>query len=144
MSASLRGLARIGVFVISAAGAGDGYTARAEAECVGLPVCAARAEATFVFIADVIEAGPVERPVGPGQFRLGPQIVRFKVVERFKGLAAGRREITARIFGTGAETVFLRASIRYVVYAKQRRDGTWDTSCSRTRPLAEAGDEARE
>jgi hypothetical protein len=98
------------VFAVGSACVGPTFASvgSSEGECVGLSPCAARAEATFVFVADVI-AGPVEQPSAPpfvpGHSQLGPQEVRFRIVERFKGVAAGRREIKARIVATSAETV---------------------------------------
>ena len=72
-----------------------------------------------------------------------PQVVRLSVVERFKGVPREQREITGRIFND-AESVFLKASNRYLLYALQNRDGTWVTSCSRTKLAETATAELRQ
>ena len=68
------------------------------AECPGLlPPCEALRKASIVFVGDVIVAGPFERQVGPDRFELVPQAVRFRVIERFKGVREEQKEVDASV-----------------------------------------------
>ena len=114
------------------------------AECITLPPCEALRQASVVFIADVLEAGPFRREISPTSYGPAPQPVRFAVIERFKGIPADHQDIATNIAFSSAETVFVTAGVRYLVYARTRQDGNWDTSCSRTKPAAEAISELSE
>jgi len=121
-----------------------GSSRRICAECIGFSPCDALQQSSVVFVADVVEAGVPAEPISETQSKPAPQPARFKIVERFKGVPADRQEIAARIAFSSAETVFVTAGTRYLVYARERADGTWDTNCSRTKPLSEVGQELSE
>ena len=105
------------------------------AECiVPPPPCESLTRATFVAVVDAIEAAEPWRKLGD-RLEFIPQVVKLRVVEQFKGTSRQQREITGRIFND-AESVFLETGNRYLLYAIQKEDGTWLTSCSRTK-LAE-------
>ncbi len=97
-----------------------------------------------MFVADVIEASEPWEPVSATEAKPAPQTARFKIVERFKGVPTDREEITAQIAHTSVETVFVTTGVRYLVYAKERSDGMWNTTCSRTKPVREAGQDLAE
>ena len=108
-----------------------------EAEClVPRPPCEALAAATIVAVVDVIEAAePFERSAN--QSRPIPQAVRLRIVERFKGVSPLEREISGKIHNN-AESVFLAAGKRYLLYVHQLPDGIWWTSCTRTKAVQAA------
>jgi hypothetical protein len=116
-------------------------TLRVSGECISLTPCEALRQASVVFVADVIEAGEPAERISQTQSRPAPQAVRFKIIERFKGLSPDQAEISAKIAFSSAETVFVTAGKRYLVYARERSDGTWDTNCSATKPVDEAAQE---
>lgn len=117
---------------------------RAAAECVDVPACDALKQASLVFVADVTWAGiPAER-IDKRSSRAVPQRVQLKVVERFKGVSNEQRVLETSIAFASAETVFLTQGRRYLIYARMREDGTWDTSCSGTKPIDEATDDLRQ
>jgi hypothetical protein len=113
-------------------------TTLVSAECFSVPPCEELGQASVVFVADVVEAGEPAESISPTQSRAVPQPVRFRIIERFKGIGVDEREIAARIAFSSAETVFVRAGTRYLVYARTRPDGTWSTSCSSTKPVDHA------
>lgn len=114
------------------------------AECISFSPCEALQKSSVVFVADVIEAGPPAERISDTQSKAVAQPARFRIVDRFKGVPADRQEIAAKIAFSSAETVFVTAGTRYLVYARERSDGTWDTNCSRTKPLREVGEELSE
>ena len=108
------------------------------AECIiPPPPCEALARAAIVVVVDVIE---VADPWEANSFRPIPQVVKLKVVEIFRGVSREQREITGSI-SNNAESVFLEAGRRYLLYAVQNNDGTWGTSCSRTKLANVASEE---
>lgn len=111
------------------------------AECVELRVCQAADNATIVFVGDVIDLGPVMHEVAPNTLKRGPQTVRFKVIERFRGLEPDQREITADIVGRSVESIFIESRGRYLVYAREVAKGQWDMTCSRTKAIQTSKDE---
>ena len=111
------------------------------ARCTALPVCGAFERATVVFVGEVTDKGTIEHEVRPGTVMRGPQRVRFKIVERFRGFTDEETEIEAEILGTSAETVFITRGGRHLVYAREVTKGKWDTSCTPTKPLQTAADE---
>jgi hypothetical protein len=111
---------------------------RVSAECVAFSPCDALRRSSFVFVADVVEAGSPSERISETQSRAAPQPVRFKIVERLKGIKADEADVSAKIASSSAESVFVTAGIRYLVYASRRPDGTWDTACLGTKPVAEA------
>ena len=114
------------------------------AEClIPRPPCQALAESAIVVLVDVVEAAESWEKVGTDTLRPIPQMVRLKVIERFKGVAPQQREITGSIQHKG-EAVFLAVGKRYLLYAYQDREGTWITSCSRTKLVQDASDELRQ
>ena len=119
-------------------------TLRVSAECISLTACEALRQASVVFVADIIEVGSPEERISQTQSRPAPQPLRFKIIERFKGLSPDQQEISAKIAFSSAETVFVAAGKRYLVYARQRSDGTWDTNCSATKLVDEAAHELAE
>jgi hypothetical protein len=92
-------------------------TTLVSAECVGVPPCEELEQASFVFVADVVDAREPEERISPTQSRVVPQTVRFRISEGLKGIGADEREISERIASSSAETVFVRAGTRYLVYA---------------------------
>jgi hypothetical protein len=56
-----------------------------------------------------------------------PQVVKLRVVERFKGVSPQQLEVIGGILHN-AESVFLDAGNRYLLYAYKRQDGTWTTT----------------
>ena len=116
----------------------------ASAECPGLPPpCEALQKASIVFVGDVIVAGPFERQVGPDRFELVPQAVRFRVIERFKGVREEQKEVDAS-FKFEIEGIQFASGLRYVVYASVASDGGWRTACSRTGTVRQRPEDVRE
>ena len=107
-------------------------------ECVGLPACDALKRASMVLIADVLTADQPAVRIDESHAHMIPQRVRLRVVERFKGVSADQRELDANIAVRSAEAVFLAPGQRYLIYARMREDGTWDTACSGTKPMGAA------
>ena len=89
---------------------------------------------------DVIEAGTPWEIVEGTNAKAIPQPVKLRVVERLKGVSPEQLEITGGIYNN-AESVFLEAGKRYLLYTLQDRDGTWVTSCSRTKLAHVAAEE---
>ena len=104
-------------------------------ECtVPPPPCAALEQSSIVFVGEALAAGPFEQKVGPDRFRLIPQSVRFRVIERFKGLTGEQNEVAASI-AVQVEGFLFVAGPQYLVYARAGSDGKWHTGCSRTGTL---------
>jgi hypothetical protein len=120
------------------------YANGALAECiVPPPPCQAMEKAAIVFVGDVTLAGPFEQQTGPNAFQFVPQPVRFRVVERFKGVPEGQTEVAGSV-RFSAEAILFTSGLRYIVYASLASDGTWGTACSRTSTLKERPDEIRQ
>ncbi len=114
------------------------------AECPGpLPPCEALGRASIVFVGDVIVAGPFERQVGPDRLEFVPQPVRFRVIERFKGVREEQKAIDASVTFDIEGTQFVSGQ-RFVVYASVAPDGTWGTACSRTGTIKQRPEDVRE
>ena len=114
------------------------------AECVAPPPpCDALARSSIVFVGDVIVAGPFERQVAPDRFEFVPQPVRFRVVERFKGVREEQKEVDASI-KFDIEGIQFVSGLRFVVYASVASDGTWGTACSRTGTVKQRPEDVRE
>ena len=111
---------------------------RGSGECVGLLPCEYLKRSTIVIVADVTSAGQPAVRIDDRTAHSIPQRVQLKVIERFKGVSSDQDELEASIAIRGAETVFLAPGRRYLIYARMREDGTWDTACSGTRPIEEA------
>lgn len=79
--------------------------------------------------------------VAPDTFKQGPQTVRFKVIDRFRGVAPNQHEIAADIVGKSIESVFIEHRGRCLVYAREVAKGQWDMTCSRTKPIQTRKDE---
>jgi hypothetical protein len=115
------------------------------AECVVLrPPCDAFKDAAYVFVADAIEVGSALEQVAPNRTRFVPQSVRFKVLEAFKGLSKQKPDLRVLVHSGNPEAVLFDSGKRYVVYASARKDGAWDTACSRTRILERNDKEVRQ
>jgi hypothetical protein len=115
---------------------------RLEAECIVPPApCEALKKADYVFLADAEQAGDASEAVGPGAGQRLPQVVRFHIIEAFKGVDTSEQRIEARNRTDGAEMTVFRAGNRYLVYAKRERNGVWSTECSRTALVRQTGDE---
>ena len=107
----------------------------AVAECVvPPPPCQAMENAAIVFVGDVVLAGPLEQLSQP---------VRFRVIERFKGIPEDQTEVAGSV-RFNAEAILFASGLRYIVYASRASDGTWGTACSRTATLKERPDEIRQ
>jgi hypothetical protein len=108
----------------------------AGAECFVRPACEALKNEgwKFVFVAET-------RSVQ--SFDMDPQHVRFKIIEAFKGVRKDQRELDVRIFIRSSETIYLEQGKRYLVYATERKDGTWSLGCSMTRVIEPDDDELR-
>jgi hypothetical protein len=81
----------------------------------------------MVAVVDVIESKRDE----PAGRAFVPHIAKLRIVERFKG--PRQQEVSLPFAFYEAETVFLEGGKRYLLYAFQRTDGPWTTSCLRTR-----------
>jgi hypothetical protein len=116
------------------------------AECPGLlPPCEALARSSIVFVGDVTSAGPIEERTEPNTFRFVPhQSVRFRLVERFKGLLKDQKRVDASVSISSAEAISFVADRRYVVFVRVQSDGKWSTTCSRTGTLEQRPDDVRE
>lgn len=117
------------------------------AECPApLPPCEALVRSSIVFVGDVASAGPTTERTGPNTFRSMPhQPVRFRVVERFKGLRRDEpAQLDASVSLLSTEAVSFVADRRYIVYARVQSDGKWSTICSRTGTLEQRPDDVRE
>jgi hypothetical protein len=115
------------------------------AECVVLrPPCDALKDAAYVFVADAVEAGSSLEQIAPDRSRVVPQPVRFKVLERFKGVSRQKVDLRVLVHSDNPEAVLFDAGKRYVVYASPRKDGAWDTACSRTRMIERDDKEVRQ
>ena len=122
---------------------GASFDRLATRECVGpRPPCEALAGADIVALVDVVEAAEPKEKVG-ADTRFVPQVVKLRVVERFKGMSPQQLEITGSIH-YNAESMFLTAGKRYLFYAHKGEDGTWTTSCSRTKLVQDASAELRQ
>jgi hypothetical protein len=113
-------------------------------ECVAVPACDALKSASIVLVADVVAADQPAVRIDESHAHMIPQRVRLRVVERFKGVSAERRELQANIAIRSAEAVFLANGQRYLIYARMREDGTWDTACSGTKPIEAAGEDLKQ
>jgi hypothetical protein len=91
-----------------------------------------------VLVADVTSATQPAVRIDDRTAHSIPQTVHLKVIERFKGVAEDQDEIEASLAIRSAETVFLAKGQRYLIYARMREDGTWDTTCSGTKPYEAA------
>ena len=118
-------------------------TAGARADCgPPRPPCEALAQSSVVALVDVIDAvGPFEAPNTFG--RLLPHVARLRVAERFKGIPAEQREVTATI-DYNAETIPLEAGKRFLVYAHIMKTGHWLTACSRTKRVSADDEELKQ
>ena len=111
----------------------------AMAEClVPPPPCTALEKTAIVFVGDVTSAGPLEKHSEANEF----QPVRFRVIERFKGIPEGQTNVDGAV-RFNAEAVLFAPGLRYVVYASLAYDGTWSTACSRTCTVKGCPDEIR-
>ena len=115
---------------------------RAEAcTCAPLkPPSEAAAEAGLVFSGEVTAIIPADPAKG-----FGPRRVQFKVQESFRGTKLTEVELHSNGGGSAACDFNFRVGREYLVYAYRRDEKSmWMTStCSRTRPLREAGDDLR-
>lgn len=110
------------------------------AECVlPPPPCEALARSSIVFVGDVTTAGPIENQTGPPD-----QSVRFRLIERFKGLRKDQTQVDAAVSLSSAEAISFAADRRYVVYVRVQSDGKWSTTCSRTGTLEQRPNDVRE
>ena len=91
----------------------------------------------------MIVAGPFQRQVGPDRFEFVPQAVRFRVVERFKGVREEQKELDASV-KFDIEGIQFVSGLRFVVYASVASDGTWRMACSRTGTVKQRPDDVRD
>jgi hypothetical protein len=114
------------------------------AEClVPPPPCTALEKTAIVFVGDVTSAGPIENHSGENAPHLFFQPVRFRVIERFKGMPEGQTDVDGAV-QFNAEAILFASVLRYVVYASLASDGTWRTACSRTCTVKVCPDEIRQ
>jgi len=114
------------------------------AEClVPPPPCTALEKTAIVFVGDVTSAGPIENHSGENAPHLFFQPVRFRVIERFKGMPEGQTDVDGAV-QFNAEAILFASGLRYVVYAPLASDGTWRTACSRTCTVKVCPDEIRQ
>ena len=97
------------------------------------PPCEALAGSTIVALVDVIEAAPPWEITRRNESRPVPQAVKLRIMETFKAVSSREREISIRISHESAESIFLDGGKRYLLYARQGKDGTHSTSCTRTK-----------
>jgi hypothetical protein len=115
------------------------------AECVVWPPpCDALRDAAYVFVADAVEVGSSVEQIASDRSRFVPQPVRFKVLEGFKGVSRQKMDLRVLVHSDNPEGVLFDAGKRYVVYASPRKDGAWDTACSRTRIIERDDKEVRQ
>lgn len=118
------------------------------AECLTPPPpCEAMKQASVVVLAHVVDATrPGEQPNRPGE-RFMRHDARLRVLERFKGIAAGQTELTISI-PYNMETTVLSKAETYLIYADVNtagdwhsgKVGDWQTSCTRTK-VADSDDQ---
>ncbi len=113
-------------------------SARLTADCgLAPPTCDALANATLVFYGEVLDSAYTPNLVAPNeQSKDGRQEVTFNVLQSFKGVERGA---FAGTFNFTSEAVFFKPGVRFLVYAS-RRDGRWETSCSRTKELSKSAE----
>src|ERR1044072_6223128 len=111
-------------------------SARLTAECgVAPPPCDALANATLVFYGEVLGSAFIPDRVTPNeQSKDGLQDVTFTVLQSFKGV---EKRVFAGTFNLTSNAVSFKPGARFLVYAS-RRNGRWDTACSRTRELSKS------
>ncbi len=109
-------------------------SARLTADCgLAPPTCDALANATLVFYGEVLDSAFTPNFVAPNeQSKDGRQEVTFNVLQSFKGVEKG---VFAGTFNFTSEAVSFKPGACFLVYAS-RRDGRWQTSCSRTKELS--------
>jgi hypothetical protein len=106
---------------------------RAECAVVGdAPICNGLGESELVFLADVVSV----QDATTGGMRVAD--VRFRVVERFKGVLTP--DVTLRFDATQAEHFTFVSGQRLLVYAS-RSQGRWHSGCTRTRLVREGDPE---
>ena len=114
------------------------------AECPVTPSpCKALERSAIVFVGEAIAAGPFQQKVGPDRFQFVPQTVRFRVIERFKGIAEEQREVAATV-AVEIEGTRFASGLRYIVYATVQSDGQWSTACLRTGMVKERSEDVRQ
>ena len=113
------------------------------AECPVTPSpCEALERSAIVFVGETIAVGPFQQKVGPDRFQFVPQAVSFRVIERFKGIAEGQKEVAATLAVEFEGTQFA-SGFRYIVYATVQSDGKWSTACLRTGTVKERSEDVR-
>ena len=114
--------------------------ARAEAcTCsVGGPVCETFWTTDVVFAGEVLDITPLPNPAGEA-YRPHRK-VRLRVMQSWRGGAGGIVELTTGAGGGDCGYNF-EQGVRYLVYARSRAGALSTGICSRTRPLAEAGED---
>ena len=114
------------------------------AECPVTPSpCKALERSAIVFVGEAIAAGPFQQKVGPDRFQFVPQTVRFRVIERFKGIAEEQREVAATV-AVEIEGTRFASGLRYIVYATVQSDWKWSTACLRTGTVKEHSEDVRQ
>jgi hypothetical protein len=102
---------------------------RADCAAVGdTPICYGFGESELIFLADVVDV----QDATAGGTRVAD--VRFRVVDRFKGVVAP--DATLRFDATQAERFTFVAGQRLIVYAS-RSQGRWHSGCTRTRVVGD-------
>jgi hypothetical protein len=117
------------VFLLAAARA----PLRADCAIVGdTPICYGLGESELIFLADVVSV----QDATAGGMRVAD--VRFRVVERFKGVVTA--DATLRFDATQAEHFTFVQGQRLLVYAS-RSQGRWHSGCTRTRVVSDGDPE---
>ena len=113
-------------------------------EClVPPPPCTALEKSAIVFVGDVTSAGAIENHSAENDPHRSFQPVRFRVIERFKGIPEEQTDVDGAV-RFNAEAILFGSGLRYVVYASLASDGTWGTACSRTCTVKQCPDEIRQ
>jgi hypothetical protein len=122
----------IGLFRVLAATLGLVCAAgEAKASCVGLgSICASFDQAAAIFLADVESVGtPAPRPSVE---------VEFRILEVFKGTPTPTMQVVSSV-----ESYRFAPGQRVLVYATRGPDGTWSSTCTRTKPSGEGDPEIK-
>jgi hypothetical protein len=105
---------------------------------LGAPVCETFWKTDVVFAGEVLEVTPIPNPAGEGF--MPHRRVRLRVMQAWRGTVGDTVEVTTGAGGGDCGYDF-KQGISYLVYAHSREGALTTGICSRTRPLAQAGDD---
>lgn len=111
----------------------------AACSCIrGIPVCETFWRTSAVFAGEVLDITPVPSTNEP-QLPLG-RLVRFRVTQTFRGELPGEIEVRTGSGGGDCGYTFIKGT-HYLVYAHLQSGRLGTGICSRTQPLAQAGED---